>query len=235
MANPVKVKATVAEVVKHNASVASYRLTPQGRVPKFHPGQFLHLALDEYSPERQWPESRVFSIASPPSERAELLAVTISVKGRFTEWIFQTLEEGSACWLKLPYGEFLFPPDRHLTLIAGGVGITPFLSLLGQQLEEKSEQAVSLCYGIRSAEHHLFPELLDRCESELPNFSKTLYCEDGSVPGSKGMLDIGAIHAAAPADTVFYLSGPPAMISAFKSRLLELGVGSERIRVDDWE
>ena len=235
MASPVKIKATVASVVKHTGSVVSYRFIPQGRVPKFHPGQFLHLALDEYHPDSQWPESRVFSIASSPSERASELAVTVSVKGRFTERIFNALEKGSECWLKLPYGEFLFPPDRHLTLIAGGVGITPYLALLKQMLEEKSGQAVSLCYGVRSAEFYLFGDLLSRCEAELPNFGKTVYCEDGSVPGTKGILDIGAIHAAAPEGSLFYLSGPPAMISSFKNRLLDLGVESGRIRVDDWE
>ncbi len=49
------------------------------------------------------------------------------------------------------------------------------------------------------------------------------------------MLDIGAIHAAAPENALFYLSGPPAMIAVFKSRLRDLGVAAERIRVDDWE
>jgi ferredoxin-NADP reductase len=235
MASPVKIKAIVTEAVKHTGSVASYRFSPQGRVPKFHAGQFLHIALDEYHPETQWPESRVFSIASSPTERADELAVTISVKGRFTERIFQTLEKGSECWLKLPYGEFLFPPDRHLTLIAGGVGITPYLSLLKQMLEEKSEQSVTLCYGVRSAEHYLFGELIERCEAELPNFVKTVWCEDGSVPGEKGILDIGAIYAAAPDGSLFYLSGPPAMITTFKSRLLGLGMEAERVRVDDWE
>jgi glycine betaine catabolism B len=235
MASPVKIKAVVAEAVHHTDSVASYRFVPQGRVPKFHAGQFLHIALDEYSPEAAWPESRVFSIASSPAERASELAVTISVKGRFTERIFQTLEKGTECWLKLPYGEFLFPPDRHLVLIAGGVGITPYLSLLKQMLEEKSEQVVTLCYGVRAAEHYLFGDLLDRCAAELLNFQKKIYCEDGSVPGEKGILDIGAIHAVAPDGSLFYLSGPPAMITTFKSRLLGLGVEAERVRVDDWE
>lgn len=235
MANPVKIKATVAKVEKHTATVVSYRFAPQGRVPKFHAGQFLHLALDEYHPDQQWPESRVFSIASSPSERASLLAVTISVKGRYTERIVKTLQEGSECWLKLPYGEFLFPQDRHLTLIAGGVGITPFLSFLKQMLEERSGQAVTLCYGVRSKEHYLFSDLISRCESELPNFNKKVYCEDGSMACDKGVLDIGAIQASAPAGSVFFLSGPPAMISAFKARLRDQGVEGERIRVDDWE
>jgi ferredoxin-NADP reductase len=235
MASPVKIKAVVAEAVHPTCSVASYRFTPQGRVPKFHAGQFLHIALDEYHPDAQWPESRVFSIASSPAKRHEELAVTISVKGRFTERIFQTLEKGTECWLKLPYGEFLFPPDKHLTLIAGGVGITPYLSLLKQMLEEKSEQAVTLCYGIRSAEHYLFGDLLDRCAAELPSFGKTVWCEDGSVSGEKGILNIDAIHAAAPDGSLFYLSGPPAMISAFKKSLFDFGVETERICVDDWE
>jgi len=144
MASPVKIKAVVSEAVHHTGSVASYRFAPQGRVPKFHAGQFLHLALDDYHPDAPWPESRVFSIASSPAKRQEELSVTLSVKGRFTERIIQTLEKGSECWLKLPYGEFLFPPDRHLTLVAGGVGITPYLSLMQQMLEEKSEQAKSI-------------------------------------------------------------------------------------------
>ena len=235
MASPVKIKATVEKVVKHNGSVVSYHLVPQGRVPKFHAGQFLHLALDEYSPDRQWPESRVFSIASSPSERAHELSVTISVKGRYTRRIYETLCTGDECWLKLPYGEFLFPSDRQLVLIAGGVGITPYLSLLKNMLEEKSEQPVTLCYGVRSAEFYLFGDLLSRCEAELPNFCKAFYCEDGSIPGNRGILNIDAIHAAAPQGSLFYLSGPPGMIQLFKTRLLGLGVASECIRVDDWE
>ncbi|HPR83313.1 MAG TPA: FAD-dependent oxidoreductase [Pontiellaceae bacterium] len=235
MASPVKIKATVAEVVKHTDSVASYYFAPQGRVPKFRAGQFLHIALDAYHPDSPWPESRVFSIASSPARRQEKLAVTIAVKGRFTERIFKTLEKGAECWLKLPYGEFLFPPDVHLTLVAGGVGITPYLSLLKQMLEERSEQSVTLCYGVRSAEYYLFGDLIERCEAELQNFKKAVYCEDGSIPGKKGILNIDDIHSASPDDSIFYLSGPPAMISTFKNRLLDLGADSGRIRVDDWE
>jgi Na+-transporting NADH:ubiquinone oxidoreductase subunit NqrF len=47
--------------------------------------------------------------------------------------------------------------------------------------------------------------------------------------------DIAAIHAAEPDGSLFYLSGPPAMIAAFKCCLRDLGVASERVRVDDWE
>ncbi len=235
MANPVKIRATVASVVKHTDSVVSYDFVPQGRVPKFRAGQFLHIALDKYHPDAQWPESRVFSIASSPSVRREKLSVTVSVKGPFTERIFQTLEEGTECWLKLPYGEFLFPSDKHLILIAGGVGITPYLSLLQQMLEEKSEQKVWIYYGVRSVEHYLFGELLSRCEAVLPHFRKRVCCEDSSVFDHQGMLDINDIFVSLPENVLFYLSGPFAMITSFKDRLRELGVVRQSIRVDDWE
>lgn len=235
MANPVKVKAKVISLEKHTESVVSYRFEPQGRVPKFRAGQFLHLALDDYHPDAQWPESRVFSIASSPSERRSELAITVSVKGRFTQRIYDTLEEGSECWLKLPYGEFLFPPEKPLVLIAGGVGITPFLSLLKQMLEDEGQQEVSLFYGFRSAEHYLFTDLLSDCELRLPAFSRTIYCEDGAVVGEKGVLDIKAIYSVAPKNALFYLSGPPGMIAAFKAQLMGFGVAPDRIIVDDWE
>jgi len=235
MATPVKIKAVVTEVIHHTATVASYHFKPQGRVPKFRPGQFLHIALDEYQPDVQWPTSRVFSIASSPSDRASDLAITISVKGSYTERIVKTLDKGTECWLKLPYGDFLFPPDKDLALIAGGVGITPFISLFRQMLEEKSTQSVSLFYGIRSAPYYLFGDLLDCCESELPNFKKNIWCEDGSLPGRTGMLDVDFIRESVPSGSLFYLSGPPVMILSFKNCLALSGVASECIRVDDWE
>lgn len=235
MANPVKIKATVIEVVKHTDSVVSYRFAPEGRVPKFRAGQFLHLALDAYHPELPWPESRVFSIASPPSERRTELAITISVKGDYTQRMVDELKEGSTCWLKLPYGEFLFPENESLVLIAGGVGITPYIAFLKQILEEQSDQVVALHYGIRTKNHYLFADLLDQCVVELPNFTKVISCEDGSIDGEQGTLDIHAIHQASAQGALFYLSGPPAMIDQFKVQLKKFGVCSEQIRVDDWE
>lgn len=102
-------------------------------------------------------------------------------------------------------------------------------------LEHKSEQRVWLCYGVRSADSYLFGDLIARCEAELPGFRKSVWCEDGSIPGEKGLLNIDAINDAASAASLFYLSGPPSMIRVFKARLMEFGVGSENIRVDDWE
>jgi len=235
MASPVKIRAEVAGVERHVDGVASYRFRPEGRVPKFRAGQFLHLALDEYLPQSQWPESRVFSIASSPAERHSELAVTISVKGRYTQRIFDELEVGSTCWLKLPYGSFLFPADKELVLVAGGVGITPYLSLFKQMLGERSEQRVALYYGVRSEEYYLFGELIESCLRELPNFRLVVYSGKGVRNARPGVLDIEAIAGESSPTSLFYLSGPPLMISGFKAALLARSVEEDRILIDDWE
>ena len=66
MATPVKLPATVATVIEHDAETRTFVLAPARPLPRFRPGQFLHLALDGYDPAGHWPDSRVFSIASPP-------------------------------------------------------------------------------------------------------------------------------------------------------------------------
>lgn len=235
MASPVKIKAKVIDVIRHADGLASYRFKPEGRVPKFMAGQFLHLALDDYNPSMRWPESRVFSIASSPAERRSELAITISVKGRYTQRIFDELDMGTYCWLKLPYGSFLFPSDKELALIAGGVGITPYLALLKQMLDECSQQKVTLYYGVRSVENYLFGDLLESCVKELPNFQLVVYSEEAVSGTRSGIIDINAIAGEATPSTVFYLSGPPLMIDNFKDALLARSVEEDRILIDDWE
>ena len=97
---------------------------------KYSPGQFLHLAIDtEYDNTNQWPDSRCFSMQSNPDE--ETIRITYAVKGRFTKQMEQQLRVGSEVWLKLPYGDLFTQPHNKINtvFIAGGTGITPFLSL----------------------------------------------------------------------------------------------------------
>src|SRR5664280_2651995 len=97
---------------------------------KFNPGQFLHLSIDtDYDGSDQWPESRCFSMQSNPDDST--IRITYSVKGRFTLKMELLLRVGSEVWLKLPYGN-LFTQHHckeNTVFIAGGTGITPFLSL----------------------------------------------------------------------------------------------------------
>ena len=88
-----KIPCVVRAVTDHGERVYTVELEPSSPVPRFKPGQFLHLALDPYEPGGFWPESRVFSIASSPDER-DRLAITYAVKGTFTSRMERGLAPG---------------------------------------------------------------------------------------------------------------------------------------------
>lgn len=89
-----KLRCEVQRLVHHGDHVYTIDLASHKLFPLFEPGQFLHLALDDYDPSGYWPESRVFSIASPTDQR-ERLSLTYSVRGRFTARMENELRGGS--------------------------------------------------------------------------------------------------------------------------------------------
>src|SRR5664280_2881442 len=136
---------------------------------KYHPGQFLHLAIDsQYDGSDQWPESRCFSMQSNPLEPT--IKITYSVKGKFTRNMVNTIKVGSEVWLKLPYGD-LFTQEHNkvnTVFIAGGTGITPFLSLFTDSSFVAYEKPV-LYAGFRCEEMNLYFEQIETARKINPS------------------------------------------------------------------
>jgi len=93
MPTPIKLPAEIENIIYHAVGVKSFIIEPLRPCPNFRPGQFLHLAIDEYDPSFHWPESRVFSIASAPTRR-DKLRITFSVKGKFTQRMYEDVKIG---------------------------------------------------------------------------------------------------------------------------------------------
>ena len=237
MASPKKLQAIVTSVIHHSDNVIEYLFLPEGRIPSFYPGQFLHLAIDPYDPCQNWPESRVFSIANAPGKSH--IRIVISVKGHFTARMASELSVGSRVWLKFPYGNFTFPDtDNPLVLIAGGTGISPYISYLEHCLENNARQAISVYYGVREEKYIIFNKMFERCKAALPLFNYTVYCE-GELQNNNlnilpGIIDCNQILKENSNDSGFFISGPPLMIAAIKNTLLEHGILPDRIFIDEW-
>jgi ferredoxin-NADP reductase len=225
-----KIQCTVERVTDHGERVYTVELAPSALVPRFKPGQFLHLALDAYEPGGFWPESRVFSIASPPRER-DRLAITYAVKGAFTARMERDLAVGVELWVKLPYGEFVVDPSMDAVLFAGGTGVTAFTAFL-QSLDAASAPEVLLFYGARKPELFVYGPLAEACAREVPALTCSLVNES-----IHGPLDVDVAWSAIETlhDPVVYLSGPPQMLTALTARLRERGVADAAIRTDAWE
>jgi NAD(P)H-flavin reductase len=214
----------------HNPFTGIYTLEFQSlsRKYKYYPGQFLHLALDEdYDGAGQWPESRCFSMQSNPGD--ETIKITYAVKGNFTQEMEKVLKVGSEVWLKLPYGDLFQQPHnkQNTVFIAGGTGITPFLSLFTHEsFNEYTNPKIYL--GFRSKAYNIYQSDLERsCNSS--QFVKSYY-ED-----TDGTLNISQIFNENGIDSNYFISGPPAMIKTFKNTLIEKGVPTENVLTDDWE
>ena len=247
MANPIKIRGAVASLTKHDEGVFTVTIMPERRVPRFNAGQFLHLTLDDYDPQGGfWPESRVFSIASAPTSKQ--VEIVYSVKGRYTMRMRNELKAGRQVWLKLPYGGFAVDTaaasGQDIVLVAGGTGISPFLSYLRTLLDKSSAtRRIHLLYGIRNAAHLLCPKVLSACCSTVKGFGIDLYVENGAdtvlagVRQLSGMIQLSRILEIGKtmSDPAYFLSGPPAMIMHFQKGLSTAGIKAEQIKIDEWE
>ncbi|MHB8336532.1 MAG: FAD-dependent oxidoreductase [Ignavibacteriaceae bacterium] len=196
---------------------------------KYKPGQFLHLALDEYDPSKGWPESRCFSMQTSPAEN--FIKLTFAIKGNYTTRMVNELRNGKKIWIKLPYGE-LFSQDRSMhkcIFVAGGTGITPFLSLFTDNSFKKYKNPV-FYFGAKSEQYNIYNNALELSKLINPTFSvKNVY------ENLQGALNIENIFNENNKFSTYFISGPPLMINAFKKFLLSKDFEENQIKTDEWE
>src|ERR1035437_2933378 len=229
MSMPRKIRCTVENIIDHGGRVYTVDLVPATSVPPFRPGQFLHLTVDDYDPAGFWPESRVFSIASSSRERRRV-RICYSVKGRYTTKMEQVLKVGGEVWIKLPYGDFVIDGGSDAVLIAGGTGISAFTAFL-QSLTPQTVPRVTLVYGARTPALFLFQDMILSQLAAVPQFDAVFFAENEDATFTRqlaaqskapacyaGRISLDAIlrppsFVLCPRSPVFYLSGPPVMLS----------------------
>jgi predicted ferric reductase len=224
-----KYPAKVVAIHNKIEGVYTVDLVSLGKPFKYEPGQFLHLALDEYDPAGQWPDSRCFSIQSSPGE--DQISITYAVKGQYTIRMQKELFPGKEITLKLPYGD-LFSQDHvkiNTVFISGGTGITPFLSLFTSANFSNYEKPV-LYAGFRNEAMNLYTAHL-KTANIINNSLEVHYI----YQDRDGILDIEKIFNTSDRGTSFFISGPPVMIRTFKDFLIKQGMKTDQIKTDDWE
>jgi ferredoxin-NADP reductase len=248
MSQSVHFKASVSEVIAHSPDVHSYTLVSERSLPKFSPGQFIHLSLEMFDPSNYWPESRVFSVANTVIDN-KTIKLVISKQGLYTKRIIEELHVGSYVSCKGPYGDFIIrtdnQADKTIVMIAGGTGITPFSAFM-ESLMQHEVLGFSRCflfYGTRMPALLIYKKLADACSVKFNNF-KAMYFSEEDDPGKKltseirtGRLNVNSVVDSVKPDnhTIFYLSGPKMMIDYFSNELTKVyQYPAENILIDAW-
>ncbi|CAM3787493.1 ferredoxin--NADP reductase [Castellaniella denitrificans] len=199
----------------------------------FQPGQTLSLTLPSDAPDA--PALRhTFSLVSAPHESE--LCIATRVRATPFKQALARLRPGAELRFSGPYGK-LTPPaatDRPLALIAGGIGITPFVGMLRDAAHRNSGQRFLLLYSNRTREQAAFlDELreLARINPRLRLLATLTGPADGAWDGLRGRIDAAMLRQAlqgldAP---LCYVTGAPAMVEEIRAQLAEAGVPDDAI------
>ena len=207
----------------------------------FSAGQFVELAITDPSASQARALKHTFSIASAPRE-AEIVIATRMRNSAFKR-VLGALPSGSNAELEGPFGSFILHdnPERPAVFIAGGIGITPFRSMLRDQEAKTRRPAILLIYSNPRPEDAAFlPELeaLGAQDPRVTLLATMTRIEDSSLSwsGETGRLTSDRLASmcrqlAAP---IYYVAGPPAMVGATRDMLESTGAGDDDIRSEEF-
>jgi predicted ferric reductase len=223
---------TVAEVRQEADDLWS--LFFKGRTVKHKPGQFMILQLIR---DGKVSAAHPFTISSAP--QADHLAVTIKDLGDFTGTIGKT-KPGDKARIDCPYGVFSIVnhPASNYVFIAGGIGITPFMSMLRYLQTKGEDKRITLFWGNQSEKYLAFKPELEEIMRTLPSLQVVLVMSNQpDWEGEKGFLtaDLMKKYDVFAEDTLFFLCGPPPMTRAVLAELKKTGVAKDRIHYEAFE
>lgn len=212
------------------AGTLAFRFTkPPGFA--FKPGQAITLLLTDPPPEAN-SKQRIFSLVSAPFE-AELVIATRMREGSAFKRALKHLPAGAKLQLKGPRGVMTLHEDRShaAVFIAGGIGVTPFMSMLRQAAHDRLAQRLLLICSNRRPEDTPFLAELQGLALQYENFRMLarMTDQDGFVDAATIKSFVG--DAAAP---VYYLAGPPPMVDAMNGVLRGMGVGDADVQSEQF-
>lgn len=202
-----------------------------------------HIVMKLIHPEETDAEGneRVFSFVSAPHE--PYLTVATRMRDTAFKRVIKTMPIGTEISLDGPYGSFTLHNDtsKPAVFLAGGIGITPFVGMLRDAAKKKLSHQISLFYSNRRPEDAAFLSELQELEKANTNYrmiGTMTEMEKSGLPwsGRRGYVD-GAMLRECVGDLtqpIYYLAGPPAMVSALRAVLTKIGVNEDNIRIEEF-
>jgi ferredoxin-NADP reductase len=232
--HPKRMRLRVTEIIEETPTTKTLRCTrADGPLPPFRPGQYVNLFVDVDGVLT----SRPYSISSPPG--ADFLDLTIRDKpgGFVAPFLLNEVQVGDELETTGPAGSFYHEPlidSEDLVFLAGGSGITPFMSILRDAVRHERSLNIYLLYGSRVPEDVIFHEELTELSTQQPNLHYSLVISEPppDYEGLTGFLSADLIRQQIgdPAGKTFYVCGPNLMYDFCLADLAKLGVPRHKIK-----
>ncbi len=207
----------------------------------FQAGQFLDLGIIAPSETDAEGDTRAFSIASAPHE--ETLMVATRLRDSAFKRELTKMPLGSVLTIAGPSGDLIFDHSAHrpAVFLAGGIGITPFRSMVLHAAYEKSPRPIFLFYSNRRPEDAAFLDQLQAVTKQNPNYKliasmTKMEQSHRSWQGETGPIDKEMLdrHMRDLVSPVYYIAGPPAMVQALHTMLQRSGAADTDIRAEEF-
>jgi ferredoxin-NADP reductase len=216
----------------------TFKKGPNTKPISFQPGQYAVISFRQNG--RPTP-ARCFSIVNSPTEHG-IIQCSIRKKGRFTN-AAAGLRVGDEVNISGPFGGFVFDEryDRKIVLIAGGIGITPFMSMIQYATKNKLTNEITLIYNNSNQNDIPFVEQLIDIEKHNPHFNIVFTISNGPIDRfddqnmKAGRITNNIINDAVKGiygDKTFFVCGPSAFMNAMTDILFENGVSEEKVMTE---
>jgi len=232
-----KLRLAEVEQVTHNVKTFRFAYAGNGELPfTYLPGQFLTLHI---APQGL-PIKRSYTIASTPTWRDRIeITVKREPDGLVSRWLHDELQIGDEVEIEAPNGTFIFTGEQaeHVVLIAGGVGITPMMSVARYLTETNWTGRITLILSFRSPRDYIFREEIEKLKGQNSNLDVVVTMSDPaeeSWSGLRGRITSSLFASAVPDISTCrsHICGPPSMMESVKAALLALGAADAHIKTE---
>jgi ferredoxin-NADP reductase len=205
----------------------------------FKAGQFMRFTLIDPPETDSEGNARTFSLASAPYE--DDLMIATRMRDTAFKRVLKTMALETGVTARGPYGSLTLHEDaaRPAVFLTGGIGITPFRSILMQAAQDQLARTILLFYSNRRPEDAAFLEELSGLQGKLEGFKLIAVMTDmarsnRSWDGPTGHVDAEMLkaHIDDPVTPVYYIAGPPGMVAAMQKILA--GAGAQDVRVEQF-
>lgn len=222
------------------ADTFSFYFKRTGEERDFVAGQYFEIKLDIESLDERG-DTRVFTICSSPTEKEYFMITTRAIQSSF-KFMLKSLKPGTMIRFDGPWDDLNIDerPNPPKVFLAGGIGITPFHSIVKYCLDKKLDLPMTLFVSWSKREEMIFDEFFTTAQNSLHNFTYVptiTHPEGDNWKRETGRIDKELLerHLVNQKHYKYYIAGPQAFVNAEKELLIGLGISEQNIVAEEFE